>query len=63
MQVLIHEATMENDLEEMALQKRHSTTAEAVGDGLAVRMTGHCIVLWAPPDKSSYCSTRLARIR
>ena len=35
--VLIHEATMENDLEEMALQKRHSTTAEAVADGLAVR--------------------------
>ena len=35
--ILIHEATMENDLDEMAMQKRHSTTAEAVGDGVALR--------------------------
>ena len=35
--ILIHEATMENDLDEMAQQKRHSTTAEAVGDGMALK--------------------------
>ena len=42
---------MENDLEEMAMQKRHSTTAEAVGDGLAV--------CFSPLNVSFEFSTRL----
>ena len=35
--VLIHEATMENDRQELAVGKRHSTAAEAMADGLAMR--------------------------
>jgi ribonuclease Z len=41
--LLIHEATFENDLIEDALEKRHSTTEEAVKVG--ERMNAHSVLL------------------